>query len=150
MKTIQLTQGKVSKICDCHYEQIAKYKWCYSGSYACRGVWNKTTKKTDRVLMHRIIAGSGKGDLTDHINQDKLDNRCSNLRIVSPQKNILNRPVRSDSKSGVKNVLWQQRFNKWLVQFVIDGKKLSYGLYKDLAIAIDVAEKARKELYAKK
>jgi hypothetical protein len=46
-----------------------------------------------RVLMHRVILGlsPGDGQITDHINRDKLDNRRENLRLVTASANAQNR-----------------------------------------------------------
>ena len=38
-----------------------------------------------RFLLHRYLIGATKGEIVDHINGDRLDNRVCNLRIVSAQ-----------------------------------------------------------------
>jgi len=49
-----------------------------------------------------LRAGVSKND-TDHINQDKLDNRKANLRIVTHQQNMTNQKVRKN-QTGIKGV----------------------------------------------
>lgn len=44
-----------------------------------------------KVAVHRLVAGARPGDIVDHINGDKLDNRVENLRIVSKSQNNRNR-----------------------------------------------------------
>lgn len=147
MKRLELTQGKKTLICDCHYDLVKDYKWCFSTGYAARGVWNTSTKKTDKLFMHRLLTNAKKGQIIDHVNQNKLDNRCQNLRFVTYFENNQNKSVRKDSRSGVKNVLWQETYQKWLVQFIINKRRYDFGYHKDLKKAIEVAEAARKELY---
>lgn len=46
-------------------------------------------KKVDGKLhyLHRLVINADKGDIVDHINGDKSDNRPGNLRIVSKSQN---------------------------------------------------------------
>lgn len=60
-----------------------------------------------RTFMHHVILGrkpEHKRERADHENQDKLDNRRSNLRIVSPQVNNYNthRPIGASGYKGVR------------------------------------------------
>jgi hypothetical protein len=83
MKLIPLTQGKFAKVDDEDYEEVSKYKWRFD-RYAVREV-NGTS-----FFMHRLINQTPKGLITDHINQDKLDNRRSNLRTCTKSNNSMN------------------------------------------------------------
>ena len=79
----------------------------------------------------------------DHINQVPWDNRIENLREVTKQQNQWNTSVRSVSKSGVKNVHWNKKDQRWRVQFRVDGKPKYFGEYKDIDYAIFVADAMR-------
>lgn len=61
----------------------------------------------------------------DHINRSRLDDRFSNLRLVSRSENASNRGVRKDSKTGIQCV--KQRTSKsggkYLLAKVIINKK---------------------------
>jgi len=70
----------------------------------CR--WFAHPRKTDNYIinrygekLHRLITNCPKNLVVDHINGDTLDNRKSNLRIVSQVDNIKNR-IRKISKLG--------------------------------------------------
>lgn len=63
------------------------------------------------------------GDI-DHINGDGLDNRISNLRVVSHRMNMQNVKRRRDSASGVTGVCWFKRYNKWMAR--IGTKHIGY------------------------
>lgn len=108
MREIQLTKGKVALVDDEDYEELAQYKWCVTHyGYAVRSGWS--IRPGSMILMHREIMGNPVDREIDHINGDKLDNRQSNLRIVTKRQNLFNKPVRSDSKLGVKGVRLRQR-----------------------------------------
>jgi endogenous inhibitor of DNA gyrase (YacG/DUF329 family) len=74
------------------YPELAQWKWKAKWNaagnhvYAVRNVGNSTLR------MHRVILGLGafKGDDVDHINHESLDNRRSNLRVVSRSVNVKN------------------------------------------------------------
>lgn len=61
--------------------------------------------------------------VVDHINHDTLDNRKSNLRVVTVSENQQNRKgSRAGSKSGVRGVSWDEKNKDWIVN--VKGKYL--------------------------
>lgn len=114
-KLIPLDQKEGVAIIDASdFAKVSKYKWHLSdtGYAVWRGLVNGTRKT---VRMHRLIADTPEGLVTDHINRNRLDNRKHNLRIVTQRENLQNR----DHGKGY----WYQKQNKnWVVE--INGKHI--------------------------
>jgi len=65
----------------------------------------KIDGKKPKLYFHRLIMNNPKkGLVVDHINRNKLDNRKSNLRIISWRRNILNHKLSSKNTSGSTGV----------------------------------------------
>jgi hypothetical protein len=111
MKIITLTQGHVSIVDDEDYELLSRFKWCASfGSrnrkwYARR--WIKKYEREDlgerqQITMHRFLLRPSSHLVVDHINGNSLDNRKSNLEIITQEENM--RRVQGWKKKGIKIV----------------------------------------------
>ena len=109
------------------------------------GVRTKTQK--DGVIkqywMHNLIMEKSNPDnVIDHIDNNPLNNRKSNLREISKQENSTNLSVKlSYSRTGIRNI-------------TIDGGKYrvrikgqSFGRYDTLEEAIEVANRERAKLF---
>ena len=105
-------------------EDVAKikgYKWHFSNTgYAATG---------NHILMHRLINGTPKGVLTDHINRDKLDNRKANLRNSDSFDNVFNRGVVATSKSRIRGVYYHKQAGKWTAEITHRKKRYRMGLF---------------------
>ena len=116
MKRIKLCGGSYALVDDEDYGWLQKYKWHLNGGYATR------TEKNRTIKMHREIMRTPKGKLTDHINQNKLDNRKNNLRFCTGSQNQANVPkINKLTSSPFKGVSWFKRYRKWRVQISVDG-----------------------------
>ena len=103
MREVQLTQGKIALIDDEDYELISKYKWHYSKSSINYGrAMAQPTKHGKAIRMHRLIMQALDHLEVDHINNNPLDNRRSNLRLVTHAQNQKNMQKSIRNKSGYK------------------------------------------------
>lgn len=128
------------------FEKVSKYYW----TKATKGY---AIKSGNRTPMHRFVLGlSGNKSLqykieVDHINRNKLDNRKSNLRIVSRQENMYNKSEYKNNTSGVKGVKWNKNRQKWQVQINHNKKRIHLGLYSDLEEAKQVRLQAEEKYF---
>ena len=83
MKRIPLSRGKAYALVDDNdYERLSRYRW-----YLGRDGYASTTIK---IPMHKMLRPSKRPFITDHLNCNRLDNRMSNLRVVTYKQNKWN------------------------------------------------------------
>lgn len=88
--------------------------------------------KRKAIALHNYIMDPLKRETVDHINGDTLDNRKSNLRVVTRSENMQNRKISINNTSGFPGVTFNKRRNKWFVQLVSKGKRYSGGYFTDI------------------
>lgn len=99
-------QTIITLIDDDDFEKIKNYKLNIKHSHSNTFyVYMKFPQKRSPYPIARFIMKAEKGKVVDHINNNSLDNRKINLRVVSHKINSLNRRgPRKDSKTGIRNV----------------------------------------------
>lgn len=116
-------------------EKVLKYNWKIN-----KNGYVRTTN--GRLALHNIIMNVEKHSFSrevDHINRNKLDNRKSNLRLVSRQINNLNTGNQKNNKSsGLKGVCWHKQQNKWRAYIMLDWKQIHLGLFDTIEEAYKV------------
>lgn len=118
-----------------------------SQGYAVRNVTVESGKQ--RTLpMHRAILGLEFGDRleADHISRDKLDNRRSNLRVVTHAQNSQNKPGHG-KYSQHRGVSFQKGAKKrpWIAYCSLDGRQHYLGAFGSEDEAAGVARAFRAE-----
>ena len=111
----------------------------------------KIDKKTDNYYMvtshhdkknytlAREIVNPRRGQYTDHINGDPIDNRRINLRECNPKQNMQNRRSLG-GKSKFKGIYFCKLREQWVAQISCDGKTKNIGRFlseKQAALAYD-------------
>jgi len=86
------------------------------------------------------------GDVIDHINGDKLDNRIENLRLVTVSQNGMNRKVSRSNTSGYVGVTFCKDSQKWNASLYEDNNHVYLGTFQTKEEAVS-ARKAAEELY---
>lgn len=122
MKKIEINTGQYALVDDEDYEVVRDYKWrLHGGRYASTG--DKT------VFMHRLILGASVPKWPqahiDHINNDGLDNRRSNLRVTNSKGNNWNAKRRKDNTTGYKGVAKLR--DKFRAYIFVNGKQIYLG-----------------------
>lgn len=149
MTRIKLTKGKYVIVDEHDFEWLNQWRWYYASSgYAMRKPWIKEGKgKSEIIVMHRLIMGAKKGQEVDHINRDRLDNRRSNLRIVTSQQQRFNMSRAKNNTSGHKGISWSKERNKWVAQIQINKKNIPLGRYENLKDALLAREEAERRYF---
>jgi hypothetical protein len=88
---------------------------------------------------HRVIFAMTHGRWPvgeiDHINRNRSDSRPENLREATRGQNGFNKPVRKDSKSGIKGIRWHKVCQKWQAKISVSGRDIYLGVHDDLEFA---------------
>lgn len=116
--------------------------------YAMASIYENGDGTSRKTSLHREIMGAKKGEIVDHINGDGMDNRRSNLRIVSAHQNQHNRrgPNR-DNTSGYMGVSFDSFAGKYKASIRIDGKQVSLGRFDNPRHAALIRDMAALELH---
>lgn len=88
---IVISKGVEVILDDLLFIETSKIKYDASNGYARLG----------KSYLHRLIINAKNGDIVDHINQNKLDNRISNLRIVTKSLNNYNKEIKNELGRGI-------------------------------------------------
>lgn len=99
--------------------------------------------------VHREILQPVPGMHIDHINQNKLDNRRSNLRVGPISHNAFNKGMDAKNKSGIRGVHFRPSYRKpWIAQISAYGKKIYLGCFESKEEAADAYQRAEQEHFA--
>jgi hypothetical protein len=143
MKQIKLTQTKkdiYALVDDGDFEWLKKWTWhLMPNGYVARHTTLKT-RKTITLYLHRIILHAKKEQEIDHRNRNKLDNRRSNLRVVTTRINMLNINLKPNNSSGYKGVTYcpKNTFRPWVARIRINGIKTHLGAFKTIEAAANI------------
>jgi hypothetical protein len=119
---------------------VCAYRWRKSQKGYAISVGRKS------VRMHRLITGCVANMQVDHINGDRLDNRRSNLRIVTNSQNQMNRRV-TNNKCGIKGVYYHIRCKKWCAKIQRDGQQLYLGVFRTAEEAAQARTLTEKQIH---
>lgn len=144
-REIPLTRNQVTLVDERDFESLNAYKWhaawyAHTQSFYAQRNERGTCGRRRRVAMQRSVLGLDFGDrrLADHIDGNTLDNRRSNLRIVTPSQNAINSRERKNNTTGFRGV-YRDR-NLFQAKIRSKGKLLFLGMR-------STAKAAYEELY---
>ena len=135
---VDLPGGNVAVIDAADIDRVSSVSWHENNGYG------RTGPRAGRSYMHHFILGwNGTRRVNvDHINRDKLDNRRSNLRIVSVGDNNNNfSPTRKNNRSGHCGIFWDQGRGRWLASARVNGKSRHIGRFVDQDDAITARDR---------
>ena len=134
MIEIPLTHGKFAVVDD-DDSDLLHFRWHYSKyGYALRATKVKEKRTSKKVPMHRIILERKvgrpllKSELTDHRDQNRLNNQRDNLRIATRAQNMWNSGKSITGKNPYKGVSLHR--GVWDARIGFHGKMHHLGSYK--------------------
>lgn len=120
--------GKFALVDDDMFDVLIEYSWYLHNGYAKGG--NKEIGVFGCAAMHRIINKTPDGYHTDHKNRNRLDNRSSNLRTVTPRQNSMNTGPSDGKSSSYKGVYWVSDKCLWSSSITAFGKTYRLGYFR--------------------
>lgn len=143
---IKLTKGYMAMVDNEIASEMARYSWHVSiknGTPYAQANIKCEDGRFQKVLMHRKIMGAQKGQIIDHINGNTLDNRRSNLRIVTALENARNR--RSSSRYGYLGV--RKTGDSWVALISPNRTDIALGTYPTIEQAAAAYNAAANSIY---
>lgn len=129
------------------FEKYTKALYIHSdktNDYNSVGVFHEGKK----VLSRLIMSVTDKNQYVDHINGNPLDNRRSNLRVVSHQENMMNKKTYKNNTSQIKGVHLNKK-GLWVARIQVENKRLFLGSSKDKKVAEQLRIEAEKKYFGK-
>lgn len=99
------------------------------------------------ILLHRLIMNAQKGEVVDHINHLKYDNRKDNLRVANQEYNMMNACGRKNNTSGRKGVWQDKRNGRWVAEIKANKKKINLGHYATFEEAVAARERGEEKYF---
>jgi hypothetical protein len=128
---------------------VGQWRWhLLRSGYAAR---TDVTGPRRAVFLHRELLGLPRirdGREGDHIDRDKLNDRLSNLRVVTHAQNMQNLTPRQGMSSQYRGVGWDKSRSKWVAYVMLNGKMHNLGYFSDESGAAEVARLARERVFS--
>ena len=141
MAAIALPCGTTVLLDEADFSLIAPYKWTAlrTRGYAyVHGYKERKGRVPQWIYMHRLLLSEPVGRV-DHVNGNGLDNRRSNLRVVTHSQNLFNGgKKRGVYSSRYRGVFWHTKAQKWCACVTLQGHRHHLGFHvkeEDAALA---------------
>ena len=103
-----------------------------------RGLKKYRVHKLIWLYCHGILPDYSKGELIDHIDRDRTNNKIENLRLVDHKGNSKNIGLSKRNTSGIKGVSWNRQCNKWEAR--ISNRRIAFFSNMEDAVAARLAK----------
>lgn len=139
MPEIRLPGGRAALVDEADFVRLGHLPWTWDGRYVRR------RGDVGTVYLHREILGLARGEAGrgDHFDGDHLNNRRSNLRVVTDQGNGENKSGWRGASSAHRGVSWDKRKGSWRAQVTLRGVNHWLGNFEDEGEAARAASEFR-------
>lgn len=144
--TVPLTRGAVAIIDSTDAPLVSQYTWSLN-RHPDRPDYASCHRDGKTIYLHRLIAGARPNEHVDHENLDSLDCRRSNLRIATPQQNMMNVLKRRTNTAGYKGVQRRCDGKKWVARIQVNGKGIHLGSFASPVAAARAYDRAAIEYF---
>jgi hypothetical protein len=126
--------NQIALVDDGDFYKVKPFKWRINWFPKANTFYAFTNTQ---ISMHRFISHCPKGMVVDHINHNGLDNRKSNLRVVTYSENLRNNKCHKDNKLQERLITHAYHGKSFLVQYrKPNDRKAYYKYFKQLQDAI--------------
>ena len=100
--------------------EFSKYNWIKNS----KGYIQRSNKNMPKLMLHWFALGYDKAQefLIDHKNRNRLDNRSSNLRLVTCEQNSMNRSLSKNNTTGYLGVCQNKKKNGYISKIMFHNK----------------------------
>lgn len=130
------------------YDKIKNFYWWYDNSG-----YLQTLTHGIHIRLHRLVMGvTDPSIIIDHIQhavgrEHKIDNRKSNLRIVTRSQNNMNSGIPTNNTSGTTGVHWDSTKCRWKAEICVNYNQICLGYFVSKADAIKSRQKAEEKYF---
>lgn len=122
---------------------VRQYKWsCSTDSHGIVTICNSKGRS-----VYDLILNTPKGMEADHIDLNRLNNRRSNLRIVTHQQNQCNQPLQRNNTSGVAGVSYYPPRRKYRARIKVCQHDIHLGYYSTFDEAVQARNVGMKFMF---
>lgn len=128
VRHIYLGQGKYATVDSEDYDWLNQWKWSLHDKhnglmYACRMECGHS------IRMHRLITDAPPGLEVDHIDHNGLNNRRSNLRLVTHQQNMWHGARQARGHTRLWGVSCGNPRGRWSAHIGVNGRLFHLGTF---------------------
>jgi len=149
MKILKLNQGKEVLIDDEDFDRVNLYRWSVQKrKNGFRAMRKPKPGEDQNIYLHRYILNVPRGLEIDHINHNQLDNRRSNLRIVSHRQNLQSRRGNLKKSIKFKGVSFNRRYLRpFISQITFENRNVYLGCYQNAIEAAKAYDSKAREFF---
>ena len=113
---------------------IREFCWAEMGGYARARIPDdyQSDFSTKTIGLHQLICPCEENYEPDHLDRNPLNNLTDNLMPKTRLRNMLNRGLQKNNRSGIKGVHWDSNARKWKAQITTDKKPINLGRFDNL------------------